>query len=206
MKLTEKLNTLLAEYKAKFGSQELKFVDAKLNDGVTVVRMPNMPPMKGDVITVITEQGELPLSDNIVDEPYVLEDGTIVTIVGGLVDSVIVPEEPKENEVEVEIEPMAAEPTPAPATPKRVIKSQVEEHVFSVELENEIIEFDFTAMFKKQAERIESLESINLELSKTVKFLADEPATESVENLKVAPKDFSKMSELELYRYFKRNG
>ncbi|HEY0042268.1 MAG TPA: XkdF-like putative serine protease domain-containing protein, partial [Flavisolibacter sp.] len=47
-----------------------KFADAKLMDGVTIVRFPNETLVKGDAIMVITEEGELPLPDSPPDTPY----------------------------------------------------------------------------------------------------------------------------------------
>ena len=213
MKLTEKLNTLLAEYKAKFGSQEIAFVDAKLNDGVTVVRLPNLPPLKGDAITVITEQGELPLPDNAVDAPYCLEDGTCFTVVNGLVDVVMEVEAPEESAMPEEVSapaesaPLVEDMGKKDMMPKRVIKSQVEEHIFSVELENEIIEFDFSLVFEKANAEVKSLTEkfnaqleINSELSKAIDVIGDEPSTTGVEASRLPKKSWEDMTALEKFR------
>ena len=210
MKLTEKLNTLLAEYKAKFGSQEIAFVDAKLNDGVTVVRMPNLPPLKGDEITVITEQGELPLPDNAVDAPYCLEDGTCFTVVNGLVDVVMEVETPEESAMPEEVSaetPVAEDMGKKDMMPKRVIKSQVEEHIFSVELENEIVEFDFSLVFEKANAEVKSLTEkfnaqleINSELSKAIDVIGDEPSTTGIEASRLPKKSWEDMTALEKFR------
>ena len=133
MNKVEKLMETISAYVAKFGKVEMKFMDMKLNDGITVVRFPNDMVAKGDAVMVITEQGEMPLPDNTPENPmYTLEDGSTFTVVNGVVDMYTQAAE------ETEVEAPKAE-TSAPITapkmeekaPKRVIKSQVEEHVFN---------------------------------------------------------------------------
>ena len=75
----------ITEYTAKFLSVELKFTDAKLADG-SVIRFPEDKLAKGVAVTIITEEGELPITDSPADMPYTLEDGTMFTIVNGMVD------------------------------------------------------------------------------------------------------------------------
>jgi hypothetical protein len=218
-KITDKLRGLLDKYDAKFGSQEMKFMDAKLIDGVTVVRFPSEELKKGDVVTVITEQGELALPDSEIDMPYVLENGTTFTVVNGLIDVVVMPEE---------VEPIVEEVAPvtevvAPIVedlakmdkPKRVIKSQVEEHIFSLEIEGvETITIDFSSMFKASNDKIEKLESenkslvekfnsqneVNKELANTIELIADEPSKKSQELIKLKSKSWDEMTALEKYR------
>jgi hypothetical protein len=218
-KITDKLRGLLDKYDAKFGSQEMKFMDAKLIDGVTVVRFPSEELKKGDVVTVITEQGELPLPDSEVDMPYVLENGTTFTVVNGLIDVVVVPEEvapivedvtPTTEEVAPIVEDLAKMDKP-----KRVIKSQVEEHIFSLEIEGvETITIDFSSMFKVSNDKIEKLESenkslvekfnsqneVNKELATTIELIADEPSKKSQESIALKSKSWNEMSPIEKFR------
>lgn len=222
-KITDKLRGLLDKYDAKFGSQEMKFMDAKLIDGVTVVRFPSEELKKGDVVTVITEQGELPLPDSEVDMPYVLEDGTTFTVVNGLVDVVVVVEEvapavedvtPATEEVAPIVEDMAKMDKP-----KRVIKSQVEEHIFSLEIEGvETITIDFSSMFKASNDKIEKLENenkslvekfnsqneVNKELATTIELIADEPSKKSQESIALKSKSWNEMSPIEKFRASKQ--
>lgn len=211
----EKLIHFVTEYKAKFMSEktEQNFKDAKLDNG-SVIRMPNEVLAIGDTLTIITEEGELPLVDNATGEYYTLEDGTKFAVLNGLVSEVIPVEEPMED---TQVEDMPVEAS-APATPskdevkpKRVIKSQVEEHVFSIELENEIIEIDFSSIVapilnenKELKEKFASMEAINLELANQVqgldKALDEVPATGSVEKFS---KPFEEMTALEKFRYLK---
>jgi hypothetical protein len=218
-KITDKLRGLLDKYDAKFGSQEMKFMDAKLIDGVTVVRFPSEELKKGDVVTVITEQGELPLPDSEVDMPYVLENGTTFSVVNGLIDVVVVPEEvapivedvtPTTEEVAPIVEDMGKMDKP-----KRVIKSQVEEHIFSLEIEGvETITIDFSSMFKASNDKIEKLENenkslvekfnsqneVNKELATTIELIADEPSKKSQESIALKSKSWNEMSPIEKFR------
>jgi len=222
-KITDKLRGLLDKYDAKFGSQEMKFMDAKLIDGVTVVRFPSEELKKGDVVTVITEQGELPLPDSEVDMPYVLENGTTFSVVNGLIDVVVVPEEvapaveevmPTTEEVEPIVEDMGKMDKP-----KRVIKSQVEEHIFSLEIEGvETITIDFSSMFKASNDKIEKLENenkslvekfnsqneVNKELATTIELIADEPSKKSQESIALKSKSWNEMSPIEKFRALKQ--
>ena len=218
-KITDKLRGLLDKYDAKFGSQEMKFMDAKLIDGVTVVRFPSEELKKGDVVTVITEQGELPLPDSEIDMPYVLENGTTFTVVNGLVDVVVVVEEvaPAVEDITPATEEVApiVEDMNKMDKPKRVIKSQVEEHIFSLEIEGvETITIDFSSMFKASNDKIEKLESenkslvekfnsqneVNKELANTIELIADEPSKKSQELIKLKSKSWDEMTALEKYR------
>jgi hypothetical protein len=222
-KITDKLRGLLDKYDAKFGSQELKFMDAKLIDGVTVVRFPSEMPTKGDVVTVITEQGELALPDSEIDMPYVLEDGHTFTVVNGLIDVVVMPEDvtPAVEEVMPVAEVVApiVEDMAKMDKPKRVIKSQVEEHIFSLEIEGvETITIDFSSMFKASNDKIEKLENenkslvekfnsqneVNKELATTIELIADEPSKKSQESIALKSKSWNDMTAIEKFRASKQ--
>jgi hypothetical protein len=218
-KITDKLRGLLDKYDAKFGSQTMKFMDAKLIDGVTIVRFPSEELKKGDVVTIITDQGELPLPDSEVDTPYTLEDGTTFTLVNGLIDIIV---KPAEEPIEVEVEaPAGGEVAPKAEDmgkmdkPKRVIKSQVEEHIFSLEIEGfEAVKIDFSSMFKASNDKIEKLESenkslvekfnsqneVNKELATTIEMIADEPSKQSQELIKLKGKTWEEMTPIERFR------
>ena len=208
----EKLIHFVTEYKAKFMSEktEQNFKDAKLDNG-SVIRMPNEVLAIGDTLTIITEEGELPLVDNATGEYYTLEDGTKFAVLNGLVSEVIPVEEPAEDAPVEDMPVEASAPSKDEVKPKRVIKSQVEEHVFSIELENEIIEIDFSSIVapilnenKELKEKFASMEAINLELANQVqgldKALDEVPATGSVEKFS---KPFEEMTALEKFRYLK---
>lgn len=198
----------------KFATVKEKFMDAKLNDGVTVVRFPNDMIAKGDAVTVITDQGELPLPDNSPENPiYTLEDGSTFTVLNGVVDMYTEAETEEETTPEAGVEePMQTEAKPATAKePKRVIKSQVEEHVFNT-FKKETEEM-FLALKeeinvlneenKSLKEQLASQFNIQKELVETVNFIADQPSTESVEKKKTVSKKFEEMTALEKHRYLK---
>jgi len=175
----------------KFSATEQKFKDVKLNDGTTIVSYDGEVPAQGMPLFVVTPEGRIPAPDG----EHTLEDGTVLVVIGGLIAEV------KEPEVE-EVEAPEGEATVAPemaakpeaVAPKRVIKSQVEEHVFHLEIEGvEPIKVDFSSMFKAYNDKFAALEKENTELkaefNKNLEFkkevvalvseIAEQPAAES---------------------------
>ena len=107
-----------------------KFVDAKLADGVTIVRYEGEKLDIGVAVFVITEQGAVEAPD----ADHVLEDGTMFTTVGGIVTAVM----PVEEEVEA-----AAKPMDAPEKkdkPKSMIESTIKESYYSKEVIDKMFE------------------------------------------------------------------
>lgn len=175
----------------KFSGTEQKFKDVKLNDGTTIVSYDGDMPAQGMPLFVVTAEGRIPAPDG----EHVTEDGTTIVVIGGLIAEV------KEAEVETEegaapVETPAAAPVESAAAPKRVIKSQVEEHVFSLEIEGvEPISVDFSSMFTAFNEKFAALEKENTELKaefakaaefkteviKLVSEIGDQPAAEATE-------------------------
>jgi len=196
----------------KFSGTEQKFKDVKLNDGTTIVSYDGDMPAQGMPLFVVTPEGRIPAPDG----EHVTEDGTTIVVIGGLIAEV------KEAEVETE-EGAAPTETPAAApveqsaaAPKRVIKSQVEEHVFSLEIEGvEPISVDFSSMFTAFNEKFAALEKENTELKaefakaaefkteviKLVSEIGDQPAAEATE--KEVNKFKKKMSLKEAQEQFK---
>ena len=185
----EKLGSLIASFNKvdePIVSTEQNFVDAKLNDGVTIVRYDADVLATGVVVSILDETGAalpLPLGD------YILEDGTTFTIVDelGTADNVVLaPEEEVETEVPAAAPnteaPMASAPVAPTAAPKRVIKSQVEEHVFSIETENEIIEVDLSSMFKKISDENKELKELNKQMFGVLTQLSELPASTPTES------------------------
>jgi len=195
----------------KFSGTEQKFKDVKLNDGTTIVSYDGDMPAQGMPLFVVTPEGRIPAPDG----EHVTEDGTTLVVIGGLIAEV------KEAEVETEegaapVETPAAAPVESAAAPKRVIKSQVEEHVFSLEIEGvEPISVDFSSMFTAFNEKFAALEKENTELKaefakaaefkteviKLVSEIGDQPAAEATE--KEVNKFKKKMSLKEAQEQFK---
>lgn len=170
---------------------EQKFTDAKLNDGTTIVRYAEDVLATGVTVNVVDEGGAempLPVGD------YVLEDGTTFTIVDetGKADNVVLAptaEEgvtpPSTNEGEVVAEATTPKPNPVPAAPKRVIKSQVEEHVFHLEIEGvEPIDVDFSSMFKKLEAENARLNDLNKQMFSVIEKFSELPASTATETKK----------------------
>jgi len=121
----------LKKIKEAFVSVEQKFVDAKLNDGVTVIRYDGDKLDIGVPVNVVTEQGVMAIPDG----DYSLEDGTTFTIAGGVVSAVTPMEaapEDMNNDAEVKAAPAAAQPM-TEATPKSIIESIIKESRFATE-------------------------------------------------------------------------
>ena len=193
----------------KFSGTEQKFKDVKLNDGTTIVSYDGDMPAQGMPLFVVTAEGRIPAPDG----EHVTEDGTTIVVIGGLIAEV--------KEAEVETEEGAAPVAPAAveqsaAAPKRVIKSQVEEHVFSLEIEGvEPISVDFSSMFTAFNEKFAALEKENTELKaefakaaefkteviKLVSEIGDQPAAEATD--KEVNKFKKKMSLKEAQEQFK---
>jgi len=195
----------------KFSGTEQKFKDVKLNDGTTIVSYDGDMPAQGMPLFVVTPEGRIPAPDG----EHVTEDGTTIVVIGGLIAEV------KEAEVETpatEGTPTetAAAPVESAAAPKRVIKSQVEEHVFSLEIEGvEPISVDFSSMFTAFNEKFAALEKENTELKaefakaaefkteviKLVSEIGDQPAAEATD--KEVNKFKKKMSLKEAQEQFR---
>jgi hypothetical protein len=141
---------------------------------------------------VVTPEGRIPAPDG----EHVTEDGTTIVVIGGLIAEV------KEAEVEAPVaegtptETPAATPVESASAPKRVIKSQVEEHVFSLEIEGyEPITVDFSSMLAPYNEKFAALEKENAEYKaefakaaefkteviKLVSEIGDQPAAEATD-------------------------
>ena len=182
----EKLKGLIEKFNVEpIVSTEQSFTEAKLMDGVTIVQYDAEELAQGMPVNVVTPEGILPMPDG----EYVMEDGSKLVVMGGLVAEYEKAEEMPEGETNA---PAAvAEPT-TPATgemevktaPKRVIKSQVEEHIFSLELEGfEPIKVDFSSMFKALVDENKALKDINKEMFGIVKAISNEPSVAPTEKV-----------------------
>lgn len=83
------------------------------------------------------------------------------------------------------------------ATPKRVIKSQVEEHIFSLEIEGvDKIEVDFSSMFKKLNNENENLKEVNKQMFDIISKIAESPVSKPTES----KQKFSAMDATKSYK------
>lgn len=182
----EKLKGLIEKFNVEpIVSTEQSFTEAKLMDGVTIVQYDAEELAQGVPVNVVTPEGILPMPDG----EYYLEDGSKLVVMGGLVAEYEKAEELPEGETNAPV--AVAEPT-TPATgemevktaPKRVIKSQVEEHIFSLELEGfEPIKVDFSSMFKALVDENKALKDINKEMFGIVKAISNEPSVAPTEKV-----------------------
>jgi|GWRWMinimDraft_5_1066013.scaffolds.fasta_scaffold01113_4 hypothetical protein len=181
----EKLKGLIEKFNVEPIATEQSFTEAKLMDGVTIVQYDAEELEQGVPVNVVTPEGILPMPDG----NYVMEDGSKLHVMGGLVAVYEKAEELPEGET---IAPVAVEEAATPATgemevktaPKRVIKSQVEEHIFSLELEGfEPIKVDFSSMFKALVAENKALKDINKEMFGIVKAISNEPSVAPTEKV-----------------------
>lgn len=182
----EKLKGLIEKFNVEpIVSTEQSFTEAKLMDGVTIVQYDGEELAQGVPVNVVTPEGILPMPDG----EYVMEDGSKLVVMGGLVAEYEKAEAMPEGETNAPV--AVAEPT-TPATgemevktaPKRVIKSQVEEHIFSLELEGfEPIKVDFSSMFKSLVDENKALKDINKEMFGIVKAISNEPSVAPTEKV-----------------------
>ena len=182
----EKLKGLIEKFNVEpIVTTEQSFTEAKLMDGVTIVQYDAEELAQGIPVNVVTPEGILPMPDG----EYVMEDGSKLVVMGGLVAEYEKAEEMPEGETNAPV--AVAEPT-TPATgemevksaPKRVIKSQVEEHIFSLELEGfEPIKVDFSSMFKALVAENKALKDINKEMFGIVKAISNEPSVAPTEKV-----------------------
>lgn len=218
MNLTEavnKLGVLMANFNKENAvpteeivSTEQAFKDEKLVDGMTIISYDAEELATGVVVYLLDEAGQklpLPVGD------YTTESGSTFTVVDetGAIDNVVVKEVEEVEEGDVPATPVVEAPMSnnAPTTtgtPKRVIKSQVEEHVFSIELEDyEVIKVDLSSMFTAKDKEIADLKELNAQMFEVVKQLSELPAstpTESKEKFNVSKEKMSfkqSMRELE---------
>lgn len=182
----EKLKGLIEKFNAEpIVTTEQSFTEAKLMDGVTIIQYDAPELAQGVPVNVVTPEGILPMPDG----EYYLEDGSKLVVMGGLVAEYEKAEAMPEDETNAPV--AVAEPT-TPATgemevktaPKRVIKSQVEEHIFSLELEGfEPIKVDFSSMFKALVDENKALKDINKEMFGIVKAISSEPSVTPTEKV-----------------------
>ncbi len=180
----------LKKIKEAFGTAE-KFVDAKLVDGVTVVRYKEDVLAIGVPVMVITESGEMPIPDG----DYELIDGTKMTTINGLVSNVEMMEEPTDPTM-----PVDATQAPAPASEmneakaKSIIESVIREQRFVTEemltealtkvtSTKETFAKDEVKGLKEQVTKQESVIKLMFEL---IEKLADEPTVTKTEKTKKA--------------------
>lgn len=127
--------SILSRISALLGMEKVELASMKLMDGVTVLEADAFEP--GMEVFIVTEDEQriaLPVGE------YELEDGRMLVVATeGVIAEIKEKEMEQAPEVEVEVEapeapeaeaPMMSEEAPA-AQPKKIIKSQVEEMLFS---------------------------------------------------------------------------
>ena len=198
---------------------EQSFKDEKLDDGLTIISYDADELATGVVVNILDEAGQklpLPVGD------YTTETGTTFSVVDetGAIDNVVLAEAPAEEGATPTTEAPMGEDKPAmpsktPTTPpKRVIKSQVEEHVFNA-FKKEVEEVNLT--FAKQEDvklEFEKLTNIITKQEATIKAMfeiisqiADEPIKKGTEEVKdgFSVSEFKKSYKADLAKLDEQN-
>jgi hypothetical protein len=98
---------LLSKLKEIFSEDTMSFEEAKLADGITIVKWEG-PLAEGTSVMVVSESGEVPAPDG----EHELQDGRKITVENGKVTTLVMPETPAEMpEAPIEIEIEAAAET-----------------------------------------------------------------------------------------------
>ena len=175
----------------KFGTVEAKFEQAKLADGTIIQWEDDLG--EGTAIMVVGEDGNVMPAPDAVHE---LEDGTMVTTVGGLVTKI----EGKSVETEVEVEEMAAELAPEFVKHLEDFKLMAER---MTAIESKLAEYE--SKFSAITETVKNTEtSTSDKFSKVIELveaISNEPATivEAPRNI-TYKKIPNKQSAIEIFR------
>lgn len=154
---------------------EVKLTDVPLKDG-TVLQVDKMEV--GGTANIVTPEGVAPAPD----AEYVAEDGTVITVMGGLITEIATA---TEEAPEAEVAPVVAG-----------INSQLEAVVKRLN--------DIDARFSAQTlELNETKKGLGIALS-SVEKLTSQPVAISLEKQKPSSKNFEEMTELEKFREFKK--
>jgi len=171
-------------------NEEVKFGQATLADGVTVVTFPEDAPMVGEPINIVVEGNEMPAPDG----EHALADGTVIVVVGGVVTEVrpVAPaEEAPAAPAEAPAEAMSEE-TEVSAPVKRLIESTIKESIFAIE---ESYKSQVEALKAQLAEKDEIIEKIAENIAK---FSAQPSAKPTEEKVKFKPKQNESPIEIAL--------
>jgi hypothetical protein len=143
-----------------------KFTDAKLNDGVTIVRYDGDMLMIGMPVMAVTEQGALAMPDG----DYILQDGTAFTVANGMVAEVSTAAEENADQTEPTQSAPANTTNPAQAMTEANVKSIVE----STTKETYFTKDEVKAMFDNLNKEKETFATQKIENEKTISDFKEE--------------------------------
>jgi len=160
MELSEKIKQKLSEIKkVVFEEETTDFADVKTATGDILKVTPSVEV--GAVVEVVSEDGSLTPAP---DGPHELEDGSVITVEGGIISNVEALEAPAEAPSEEE---MAAEPVEPASTPEPFDVDELQKQIIN-KLNSAIIEKIDKLRFAKE-ESITELKNENAELRASFK-------------------------------------
>jgi hypothetical protein len=157
---------LLTKLKEIFSEDTMSFEEAKLADGITIIKWEG-PLAEGTSVVVVSESGEVPAPDG----EHELQDGRKITVENGKVTALVLPEAPAETpEAPIEIEIEAAE------TKVEEMLSAMEAKVAKMEEMVAALEAKIAEKMGTTEEKMNSQKEAFSKLVEIVEKLADAPS------------------------------
>lgn len=160
----------------KFNQVDEKFLDAKLEDGETIVRVDADDFAKDLPIMIVTEEG----TDVLTDGTYTLEDGRVLEVVEGVISSITVTEE--EEVVEEIVEELSSDVTEEEEVEEVVEEEVVEDNSNTIALETRIEQLE--EMLKEMLDNQSNTATAVEMMSKVIVDLGGNPADTEPLNIK----------------------
>jgi hypothetical protein len=171
--------------------EELKFGQATLADGVTVVTFPEDAPMVGEPINVVVEGQEMPAPDG----EHALADGSIVVVAQGIVTEIRPAAPAEEQAPAAPVEAPMAEEAEVSAPVKRLIESVVKESIFAVEEKHAK---DIEALRNEFKAQVAEKDEVIATMAETIAKFAAEPAAKPAEQKPTLKPKFKTAFEMAL--------
>ena len=171
--------------------EELKFGQATLADGVTVVTFPEDAPMVGEPINVVVEGQEMPAPDG----EHALADGSIVVVAQGIVTEIRPAAPAEEQAPAAPVEEPMAEEAEVSAPVKRLIESVVKESIFAVEEKHAK---DIEALRNEFKAQVAEKDEVIANMAETIAKFAAEPADKAAEQKPTLKPKFKTAFEMAL--------
>lgn len=171
--------------------EELKFGQATLADGVTVVTFPEDAPMVGEPINVVVEGQEMPAPDG----EHALADGSIVVVAQGIVTEIRPAAPAEEQAPAAPVEAPMAEEAEVSAPVKRLIESVVKESIFAVEEKHAK---DIEALRNEFKAQVAEKDEVIANMAETIAKFAAEPADKAAEQKPTLKPKFKTAFEMAL--------
>ena len=177
---------ILSEIKKlmKFSTETTNFVDAK--SGENIVRVEGEDFMVGADIMVVTEEGLLPAPDG----EHILDDGRKLTVSGGKITEIELPEVGEVDEV-VEVDMAEITPEEKEQEKESAMKKMAETEIKIEEMEKKIM--DMEEIIKEMVKSYGKVGEFSKKVEEKIdQFIKDTPAEQHFKSLKSEYNDLVK--------------